>query len=305
MRTPVINRFAKIVPLVAVATLTAGLTVLPASTAWACGDEPAPGAEPVPAATDTWEKHATDPVATFVPGGPDKITVGGPKVEFSVELYNGTGEDYRRVAPGLGLWNPQSGDPSNHLPNVNLRPEDITVEVMVDGGWKNLTLQHSCDPALYTDIEVARGPLADGHAKRFLFRLGLKSSTPVEQTSLEIYSAFTLKPTSLTMVRPPATPKPTTPKATPATPKPTTPKATPASATPSAPVAAPAAVPAAAKDAPAATPTPAAVAAAPVAELAETGSTTPNTFLLASAAAMVALGTGVLLMVRRTRRTRG
>ncbi|MFD0570949.1 hypothetical protein ACFQ0T_19270 [Kitasatospora gansuensis] len=39
MRAPVINRFAKIIPLAAVAALTAGLTVIPASTAWACGDE--------------------------------------------------------------------------------------------------------------------------------------------------------------------------------------------------------------------------------------------------------------------------
>ncbi|WP_405018671.1 hypothetical protein OHV05_18470 [Kitasatospora sp. NBC_00070] len=280
MRTPVINRFAKIVPLVAVAALTAGLTVLPASTAWACGDEPAP------AATEAWEHHATEPVTTIIPGTPDRITVGGPKVEFGLKLSNGTGEDYRSIAPRPALWNPQSGDVSNDLRKVNLRPEDITVEMMVDGGWKSLPLRHSCDPVLNNiDVTAGRGPLAAGQTKRFLFRLGLKSSTPVEQKSVEVHLGEGTEPLTLTMVRPPA----------PKTPAPKTPAAQ-----------APAAVPAAAKDVPAAAPTPSvSPTAAATTELAETGSTTPNTFLLASAAAMVALGTGVLLMVRRTRRTRG
>ncbi|WP_457033376.1 hypothetical protein [Kitasatospora sp. P5_F3] len=290
MRTPVINRFAKIAPLAAVAALTAGLTVVPASTAWACGDQPAP------AATEAWEHHATDPATTLLPGTLGKITVGGPKVEFGVELSNGTGEDYRSIAPRPALWNPQSGDVSNDLRKVNLRPEDITVEVMVGSGWKNLPLRHSCDPALNVDVSAARGPLAAGHTKRFQFRLGLKSSTPVEQKSLEIYLAPNVKPVTLTMVRPSAAPKPVTPK-------PSTPKAAPAAVQAAVPAADPTVTPT-----PSASTTPvqqpAAPVVAPAAELASTGSSTPNTFLLASAAAMVALGATVLTVVRRHNRRR-
>ncbi|KQV19567.1 MULTISPECIES: hypothetical protein [unclassified Kitasatospora] len=297
MRAPVINRFAKIAPLAAVVALTAGLTVLPASTAWACGDAPFSNSAQAPE-----PQRATTPALTFVNPRATTLTAGGPKVEFGVQIANHTGAPYKAISPGLSFWNPQSGAADNHLPNVNVRKQDFTVEVMKDGKWQPLKLRLGCDPTLSADTSLLDAPLADGQTKRYVFRIGLAATAPKEQQGIELHVSSQgdapMITTNLKFNHPAAQPT-----------KPATPKATPSTAAPAAPVTpvTPAAVPAAAKDVPATAPTPSVspTAAATTTELAETGSSTPNTFLLASAAAFVALGAGVLLLVRRTLRTRG
>ncbi|WP_457033374.1 LPXTG cell wall anchor domain-containing protein [Kitasatospora sp. P5_F3] len=286
MRAPVINRFAKIAPLAAVVALTAGLTVLPASTAWACGDAPFSNSAQAPE-----PQRATTPALTFVNPRATTLTAGGPKVEFGVQIANHTGAPYKAISPGFSFWNPQSGETGNDLKKVNVRKQDFTVEVMKDGKWQPLKLRLGCDPTLSADTSLLNAPLADGQTKRYVFRIGLAATAPKEQKGIELYVSSRgggpMITTNLKFNHPAAQPtKPAAPKATPST-------------------AAPAAVPAAAKDVPAAAPTPSiSPTATTTTELAETGSSTPNTFLLASAAAFVALGTGVLLLVRRTRRTR-
>ncbi|MFJ8040079.1 hypothetical protein ACIRBX_06120 [Kitasatospora sp. NPDC096147] len=300
MRTSVINRFAKLAPLsVATVLLTAGLTVGTATTAWACGDQPAPAATEQP-----WEHHGTDTSSAFIPQLPDRITVGGPKVEFGVEMYNGTGEAYRSIAPRVSLWNPQSADSANAGKPVNLRPQDITLEAMVGGRWTNLPLKQSCDPALNADVTALRGPLEDGRANRTLFRIGLKNSTPAVQKSLEIHIGVGAKPLTLTMARPapsaaPATAAPATkPAAKPAA-KPAKVPAEAPKSTPSAP--APATTPPPVTASPTAPATPAVTEPAdkPATELATTGPKTSTFVLAGGGAALLALGTGSILVARR------
>lgn len=283
MRASVINRFTKIVPLAAVAALTTGLTVIPASTAWACGDASAP------ATSETNEPdHGSHPGVAFL-NDPKatSITAGGPKVEIGVQIANFTGAPYKAIAPSIGLYNPQSSDSGEDLKTVNLRIEDLTVEALKDGAWKSLKVHHGCDPALRVDTSVLNAPLADGRAQRYVFRIGLSAKAPKEQKSFDVYLGTNRG----------ASPAPakSTLKINRLAPKPTT----------AAPKATPAAAPAAATSTPTAAATPSqqpTATAASATELAETGPRTPNTFLLASAAAFVVLGTAVLVGVRRLAR---
>ncbi|MGW4645399.1 hypothetical protein [Kitasatospora sp. NPDC004289] len=287
MRTSVINRFAKLAPLsVATLLLTSGITLITADTAWACGDQPSSAAAEQPR-----EQHAGEPSVLFVGNTPKKITAGGAKVEFTLSLHNGTGSAYKRIAPHLALWNPQSGFGDDvaglskaELRQVHLRPQDITVEAKVNGQWKNLPLRRGCDPLLNADTSALNGPLADGQSKQFTFRIGLKSSAPAVQKSFHLYAADL--PTTVTVVRPTTPPKPATPKPTPSATK----AAAPAAAVAEAPKPTPSA---------SVTATPAAEPAATPAELASTGPKAPTAALVGSAAALLAVGTAALLFARR------
>ncbi|MER5867857.1 hypothetical protein [Kitasatospora sp. NPDC002040] len=303
MRAPVINRFAKLVPLAAVAALTAGLTVIPASTAWACGDGSSPAA---PAAPEP--QHATDPTTVFIDPKATTLVAGGPKVEFGVQVVNSTGAPYKAISPGIAFWNPDSGksyeagEPHPDLAKINVRKSDFTLEVMKDGKWTPLKLRLGCDPSLSADTSLLNAPLADGRGQRYLFRIGLAATSPKEQSGIQLYlstnrSNGRMTTSSMKITHPAA--KPAAPKAAPST----------APAPAAVPAVAPAVVPVTAAT-PSATPTPTASASATpaqqpaaTAELAETGSSTPNTFLFASAAASVVLGATVLTVIRRRNRT--
>ncbi|MGW2401497.1 hypothetical protein ACWCYY_33585 [Kitasatospora sp. NPDC001664] len=270
MRTSVINRFAKLAPLsVATLLLTSGITLITADTAWACGPSPA---EPI----YEGPRRATEPQQSFIPELPRTITAGGAKVEVGIELFNGTGSAYRQIAPGFGLLAPKPTGGKQ-----GLRAQDVTVEVMVSGAWKTLPTRYDCG-AFYTDTAVLKGSLEDGRAKRFMFRVGLKSTTPAAQDSILLYT--TEAPATLKVLHP-------APAAKPASPKPT-PSATKAAALAAAPAEAPKATPSAPATA---TPT----TAATPAELASTGPKAPAAALVGSAAALLAVGTAALLFARR------
>jgi len=280
MRTPVISRF--VATSAAALTLGIGLPLLASSPAWACGDENPPAVQEAP------ERHAKDPVAGFIPEVPTSVTAGGAPVEIGVEQANFTGEPYRRLAPVLALF---ASEPSSTQARrlVNLQPEDLEVEVMYHGRWKVLGLRHGCDPTLSAITGPVAEPLPNGRAHRYMFRLSLSAKAPKELKKIDVYTESNgqghLSHFVLDIARPKATAKPT-----------------PTTSTTPAPTATPAAVPAAdtTTTAPAPTATASATAIAqPTAELASTGSSAPTGFLFGSAAALLALGGGVLYAVRR------
>ncbi|MFJ2862764.1 LAETG motif-containing sortase-dependent surface protein [Kitasatospora sp. NPDC087314] len=308
MRTPVITRFTKndrvfsgrrrIATLAAVTVLAGGVQFLATDSAWACGgpDNAAVAGQnaPGPIADDSYDVHGPGTSTSFV-SAPKSIAIGGPKVEFGLEVGNFSKADYQKLVPQLGLFNPQGASPT---------PSQVTVEVMNHGQWKRVTMRGSCDPAIHTTgLDSLGQPLAVGHAARFLFRVSLTADAPKDMTELQVAGGGSfgnaLTTVKVTARQAPA-PKPTA-TAT-ATAKPTTP-AKPA----------PAKQPKPAQAAPAADQTPATTAAAPpttapattapagTPELAQTGSSSANTFLAASAAVLLALGAGVLIAVRRLR----
>ncbi|RKT16804.1 hypothetical protein BX285_1156 [Streptomyces sp. 1114.5] len=305
MRTSVITRFAKndrafsarrrIATLAAATVLAGGLQLLATDTAWACGaPDDAPVTAPAkPSAADeqdqSVELHGQGATSTFL-AAPGAITAGGPKVEFDVQFFNGTGADYHRIFPGISFFNTKGATP---------KPSQVTAEVMANGTWTRVTLHNGCDPAIGGAVPSAGGPLADGHAVRYRFRVGLSADvakgidglqvtvTPSEGrgVSTDVKVVHPASPAKPTTTAKPAPSKDTEPAAdrtkdaapAPEAPKPSTPTAAPTTAAP-------------ATTAPAGTP-----------ELAHTGASSRNTFLAVSSAALLALGAGVLIAVRRLR----
>ncbi|MBD0674695.1 LPXTG cell wall anchor domain-containing protein [Streptomyces sp. CBMA156] len=325
MRMPVITRFAKndrpfsgrrrLAALAATVVLAGGVQLLATDTAWACGapdDAPvtAPAKPSAPNEQDgSVELHGQGATTTFLKT-PATIGVGGPKVEFEVQIFNGTGADYHRVVPGIAFFNPHGPTP---------KASQVTAEVMAHGAWQRVPLRRGCDPAISGSVPSAGGPLADGHAVRYRFRVGLSADVAKDVDGLQVIASPSSGRGAITevkVVHPKAAATPTAP----AKPKPTPTKdakdakgttgttgtkdTKPAAdrTTTATPTAAPTAAPAAPK-APAATPTaaPATTAPAGTPELAQTGSSSTNTFLALTSAAFLALGAGVLIAVRRLR----
>ncbi|MFJ9445483.1 hypothetical protein ACIRRH_27005 [Kitasatospora sp. NPDC101235] len=318
MRMPVITRFAKndrtlsrrrIATLAATAVLAGGVQLLATDTAWACGE----GATTTRAKTtaSVAEAPAADHQGSYQAGfimtpGNQTITAGGPKVEVGVSVTNFTGAPYQNISALLGIHNPAAG---------GLEAEDVTVEVASAGGWKPVKLVHGgCDPSL-TSVEspaTTTARLENGRAANVLFRVGLSAKAPKEMTGLE-FVALAKAPgfpvqggesRSFHVARA-AAPAPSAKPTTPAEPEPTPTK----TAEPAEPAAdrtkdaAPVAPEAPKASAPATAPATATATTAPAGtpELARTGSSSTNTFLAVSSAALLALGAGVLIAVRRLR----
>ncbi|MER7583782.1 LPXTG cell wall anchor domain-containing protein [Kitasatospora sp. NPDC097691] len=309
MRMPVISRFAKndrtlsgrrrIAVLAATTVLAGGIQFLATDSAWACG---APG-DDTKLSQETlqdnnYDLHGPGSTAAFISPTPSTITVGGAKAEFGVEIANFSKADYHKAVAGFGLFNPKGATPL---------PSQVTVEVLNHGQWKRLTMAGSCDPAIHAvGLESIGEPLTVGHARRYMFRLSVSANAPKALKELEVYGSnghFTGAMTTVKVVRPASAEatKPTTPAKP--KPAPTTPAKETKPAKPAVPVAdrtpAEAAAPAKAPDA---TPTTAPTTApAGTPELAQTGASSTNTFLALSSAALLALGAGVLIAVRRLR----
>ncbi|MEV7775160.1 hypothetical protein [Kitasatospora sp. NPDC086791] len=312
MRMPVITRFAKndralsgrrrIAVLAATTVLAGGVQFLATDSAWACGapdtaTKSAQAAPAVPAAT-----HDGSYTADFhmTPDG-QSITAGGAKVEIGVSVGNVTGAPYQNVSAMLALYNPK--------PGTNLRPEDLTVEVATAGGWKSVGLRHGCDPTLFTLTSAATTTpnLETGRVANVGFRVGLSAKAPKDLTEIQVgllaqAPGFPAEagPTHTYRVQRTAAPAAPTTPAKPTKPAPTK-TAKPAPAEPAADrTPAKAAEPAKAPTAAPSTP-PATTAPAGTPELAQTGASSTHTFLAVSSAALLALGAGVLIAVRRLR----
>ncbi|MFF3073088.1 LAETG motif-containing sortase-dependent surface protein [Kitasatospora sp. NPDC057936] len=323
MRTSVITRFAKntrslstrrtLATLATTAVLAGGIQILTTDTAWACAGpyEVTTPATPAPAAT-----HNGDLTASFHQTRDGQTLIaGGPKVEVGVGITNFTGAPYENVAASIWLFNP--------VPGTGLRTEDFTVEVASGGTWKPVALSPGCDPSLHTNASPATvvKHLENGRAEHFTFRIGLSAKAPKNLGKVKIGvlgqapgSQAVVGDSNFTFpVEHPAAaqPVPTATATATATAKPSAPAK--AKTTPVAPAkpaadetktAAPAAPTAEAPKSPAANPTSAPLATTAPAgtpELAQTGSSSANGFLAGSAAALLALGAGVLIAVRRLR----
>ncbi|MFD8706283.1 hypothetical protein ACFV1W_27380 [Kitasatospora sp. NPDC059648] len=304
MRKPVITRFAKndrafsgrrrIAALAATAVLAGGVQVLAMSdTAWACGD----GRFDAPHAVD----KPTVPSAEFRVFDSNSVAADGSWSEFGLSITNFTGADVARTAPSFSL--------STAVPGTPLRTGDLRVEVMQHGAWKPLKLNRGCI-GIDADTDSLAQPLANGRAADFMFRVSLSPDSPKDLTALNLATdagndkakleSWDLRTVKVTHPRTAPAAVKQAPAAKPAPVKPATEK------TPAAPAAekAPAASAAEAPKSPAARPTssPAVAAPADTAQLAHTGASGTDAFLATSAAALFALGAGVLLAVRRLRR---
>ncbi|WP_457033375.1 hypothetical protein [Kitasatospora sp. P5_F3] len=195
---------------------------------------------------------------------PAEITVGGAAVDIPVRITNNTDGDYQAVEPAIGL--------GHFVDGHDLTAKDVRTSWRKGtGSWQQLALQPGCTRGLVNEDEaLPMLALRKGESVELTFRIGVPAGAPtglgfvtysVSATG-EDWLAGNAKGGRLSAVRPKASPAPV----------PTPARATASSA-----------------------PT------AAVTELAETGPRTPNTLLLASAAAFVALGAAILLTVRRTR----
>ncbi|GAB7181981.1 hypothetical protein ATKI12_1812 [Kitasatospora sp. Ki12] len=296
MRMPVITRFAKndralsgrrrVAVLAATTVLAGGVQFLATDTAWACGDvrygDPRPSVD-----------KPTVPSAGFRVFDSNSVAADGSWTEFGLSIGNLTGTDVPKTAPAFGLSAASKG--------TRLRVKDVRVEVMQHGAWKPLKLDVGCI-GLDADTDGLAQPLSNGRAANFMFRVSLSPDSPKDLTSLSLVTNATNdKGEEETWDHREV--KVTHPKAAPAA-KPTqaakpapTKSAKPAPAADNSPADKPAEMAQAA--APSAAPATTAPAGTP--ELAQTGASSTNTFLALSSAALLALGAGVLIAVRRLR----
>ncbi|MFD4657938.1 LAETG motif-containing sortase-dependent surface protein [Kitasatospora sp. NPDC058444] len=312
MRTSVISRFAKndralsgrrrVAVLAATTVLAGGVQFLATDTAWACGDHRLGGAYEAPADVPGLSPD------TAITSARSSVVADGSWNEVSLKITNKAAEDAHGMEPFLGLVAP--------APGTAVRLQDVRIQYLdYTGAWKNLRLQDGCTRA----VEVTgsqRQRMAANSSLTFKFRYSLASGTPAGVTAINLFASTEMagsqgagssafKPVKVTHPQDTAAAKPTTP----AKPKPTPTKAAPAKAaepatekteqtgkTEQTKGAAPAAE---APKAPAAAPATTAPAGTP--ELAQTGSSSADTFLAAGSALFLALGAGVLIAVRRLR----
>ncbi|MFE7633994.1 LAETG motif-containing sortase-dependent surface protein [Kitasatospora sp. NPDC057518] len=306
MRTSVITRFAKndrafsgrrrIATVAATVVLAGGVQFLATDTAWACGDHRLNGAYEAPANVPGLSPD------TAIVSAKSSVVADGSWNEVSVKVTNKAAEDAHGMEPFLGIHTPGSGAAAR-LKDVKIQYEDYT------GAWKNLQLLDGCSRVV--DITGSqRQRMAANSSATFKFRYSLAAGTPAGVTTIDLLASTEMagsqgpgdsgfKTVKVTHPQDATGTKPTTP----AKPKPTPTKdAKPAPAKPAAEQ-----TKDTAPTAPAPKPTtpsaaPATTAPAGTPELAQTGSSSTNTFLAASAAALLALGAGALIAVRRLRR---
>ncbi|MDH6138112.1 hypothetical protein P3T35_000089 [Kitasatospora sp. GP30] len=107
---------------------------------------------------------------------PTSVKVGGPAVEVEVSPGNFTKEQMGWLAPRL-TFNDAAGE---------LRAQDVTAEVMVNGAWKQLPVRQDCDGVSVDASSVATIPAPAGRVFNYDFRFALKASTAKGITSLTV-----------------------------------------------------------------------------------------------------------------------
>ncbi|MFB7613169.1 LAETG motif-containing sortase-dependent surface protein [Kitasatospora sp. NPDC056181] len=297
----------RLATLAATVVLAGSVQLITAESSWACGDTRLGGPQAAASGPGVTE---INPDAAFV-SGKSSVAADGKWNEVAVKVTNKTGIDAHGVQPTFGIHTPGSG--------AALRTSDVHIQWLdYTNTWKDLASAPGCSNTVDADF-TQRQRLDNGSSITFKFRYSLAPSTPKGVTKIQLVTdafrpggeangATDMKTVNVTRAqttpdtKPTTTAKPTakpTTKPAPAkpvedkTPAPTTPAPT-ATAT-KAPAATPTTTPTATPSAPATT--------APVGtpELAHTGSSSSNGFLAATAAALVALGAGALIAVRRMR----
>ncbi|WP_035847415.1 hypothetical protein [Kitasatospora azatica] len=110
---------------------------------------------------------------------PTSVTVGGPAVQIEDSPGNFTAAPFTSLAPLL-TFAPSAG---------RLRPQDLTVEAQVAGGWRKLAVQQDCAGELTVDTSSLAQPLENGQYGRvtnYLFRFSAAPSLDPAVTSLTV-----------------------------------------------------------------------------------------------------------------------
>ncbi|GLW54334.1 LAETG motif-containing sortase-dependent surface protein [Kitasatospora phosalacinea] len=301
------TRRARLASFAAVVVLGATVPVLTgASSAWACGDEPAaaaaagaPAAQP--SAVPAVAAEAQSVTAAVLPMTESQITAGGAPVEFGVEVFNPGPGAVKGIAPFLTFHN----GAGNGIEG-NLAPKDLVLQVVVHGEWKTVPLAYGCDVVLHADTSFLATDLDAVRATRLLFRLSVVKQDAA-QTRVDVSLAAVHLPShaplggvtnfALPIVQPAA---PTASASATATRTPTASASATATKTPATPAAsasttARAVVPAAAVSSAAVSPSAVPVAA----NLASTGGGSSSTPMLIGGTALVLLGAGAVVFARR------
>ncbi|MBP0453753.1 hypothetical protein J5Y04_30045 [Kitasatospora sp. RG8] len=288
----------RLATLAATVVLAGSVQLMTAESSWACGDTRLGGPQAAASGPGITE---INPDAAFV-SGKSSVAADGKWNEVAVKVTNKTGIDAHGVQPTFGI----------HAPGTAaLRTSDVHIQWLdYTNTWKDLASAPGCSNTVDADF-TQRQRLDNGSSITFKFRYSLAPSTPKGVTKIQLVTdafrpggeangATDMKTVNVTRAQSTPDTKPTTaakPSTKPAPAKPVEDK-TPAPTTP--------APTSTATKAPAATPTatpsaPATTAPAGTPELAHTGSSSSNGFLAATAAALVALGAGALIAVRRLR----
>ncbi|MFI9327666.1 hypothetical protein ACIGZJ_08955 [Kitasatospora sp. NPDC052868] len=318
MRTSVITAFAKnarslsgrrrLAVVAATAVLAGGVQLMAADSSWACGDMRLGGPH---AAMDDKSVTEIAPDAAFT-SNKSTVTADGSWNEVSVKVTNKTGIDAHGMLPTFAIHTPGDG--------ASLRSQDVRIQVQENGAWKAVPSVAGCYHTVDAGYEQ-RQRLDNGSSMTIKFRYSIAATSPkgvntVElvtdtwragamgngATDLKTVKVLRTQDTAGTNAKPTTTAKPSTPAkpaapkaaetAKPAAPKPVTPVEAKTTAAPAPKAETPKATPSAA---------PATTAPAGTPELAQTGAHTPNGLLAATAAALLALGAGALIAVRRMR----
>ncbi|MEV7211977.1 LAETG motif-containing sortase-dependent surface protein [Kitasatospora cineracea] len=313
------TRRARLASFAAAVVLGATVPVLAgASSAWACGDEPqgtavAPVAAVSPAApaagVSTAEvrtvtpEQAADKLRVDVVPGQKSVRAGGDPVVFDVRITNSGDATVEAVVPALTFFNEAA---TTEQPKSTLLKEDLVLEVNTSAGWKTLALHPNCDPVLRPEVIDRVGSWVQaGQSITVQYRLSVTGHSNPDQAQVDVRAGVLGVPGALagdnhlllpiTHPAAPTTPAPTTPA--PTSPAPTSP----AAPAPTAPAAAstPPAVAQAALTGTAASPAAGTATTVPTTDLASTGGGSSATPMLLGGTALVLLGAGAIIAVRR------
>ncbi|MFE9422603.1 hypothetical protein ACFYNO_06535 [Kitasatospora sp. NPDC006697] len=132
--------------------------------------------QPVAVVDEHRPKAAFRPVA---PAPATSVAVGGPAAELGVSTANFTGQEMSWLTPRL-LLAATGGE---------LRPQDVTVEVMANGVWTKLPVAEDCD-GLAVDASAVRAlSVPTGRAFESMFRVSLAPGTDKGITGLNLQAS--------------------------------------------------------------------------------------------------------------------
>jgi hypothetical protein len=109
-------------------------------------------------------------------GHAPSITAGGDALELQVAPGNFTNSPMQTLAPEL-LFSDV---------NKDLRPQDFSVEVMVDNAWKKLPVGYDCRGLSVDTSSIATNGAATNRVYNYLFRVSLNTSAPMDATSISM-----------------------------------------------------------------------------------------------------------------------
>lgn len=101
------------------------------------------------------------------------VGIGGPAARVDVAPANYTKDAMGSLSPRLTFKDPAG----------KLRPQDITVEVLLNGTWKPVPMHQDCDGVATDSSSVVNSPAPAGQSTTYEFRYVLNKSTAKDVTS--------------------------------------------------------------------------------------------------------------------------